>query len=472
MTSPASSLPAQRIDAAGRIHVDVRAMLALALPLMVNSAVQLVLSLTDVWFIGHISTSALAAVSSVHWMAMAVVMALSGIGMAVQTVAAQAFGARCYTRASQAVWIAMWGVLIATPLFVLIGLAGNLLVGLFGLPPDIHRQAADFWLPRVAGSPFGAAAWAVFGFFNGVSRPRLTLLVTAVMAIANALLNWLFIFHFNWGVTGSGLATSAAQAIGLMLALLFFLDDEFRTRFRSHLTWTPHWRRVLQQFQLGLPMGLLVAADLIGFSIFQVMQVKLDAVAGAATQLVMVLTAFSYMPGVGMAMAGTTLVGQSIGAGDRNWAYKLGTRSITLASCYMGGMGVLLALTGPWLLPWFTSGSDPQTPAVIALGEQLLWFAAVYQFFDGLNLGSSFCLRGAGDARVPAMLVLALSWIFFVPLSHVLTFAPGEGWFTSWPALGYGALGGWSAVIAYIFVAGTLLTLRWRSRAWQRLRHL
>ena len=56
------NLPAQRVDADGRAHVDQRAVFALALPLMANSAVQIVLSLTDMWFIGRISTPALAAV--------------------------------------------------------------------------------------------------------------------------------------------------------------------------------------------------------------------------------------------------------------------------------------------------------------------------------------------------------------------------------------------------------------------------
>jgi hypothetical protein len=50
---PAASLPAQRIDPDGRAHVDFRAVVALALPLMANSAMQIVLNLTDMWFVGH-----------------------------------------------------------------------------------------------------------------------------------------------------------------------------------------------------------------------------------------------------------------------------------------------------------------------------------------------------------------------------------------------------------------------------------
>ena len=240
-------------------------------------------------------------------------------------------------------------------------------------------------------------------------------------------------------------------------------------RYVAHLTWRPRLRRIWAQLRLGFPMGLMSAADLLAISIFQIMQVRLGAIGGAATQVVMVLTAIAYMPGFGIALAGTTLVGQSIGAGDRRWAYTLGNRVILLAALYMGGAGLLLALAGPWLLPIFAGVHDAASAQVAALGTQLLWFAAVYQFFDGLNMGSGFCLRGAGDAVVPALLVIVLSWFGFVPLAYVLSFAPGEGWFDRLPQLGYGARGGWAAVVIYIMLLGLMLLLRWRSRAWERL---
>src|SRR4029077_21262963 len=101
-------LPAQRIDPAGHAHVDQRAVLALALPLMLNSAVQIVLNLTDMWFMGRISTKALAAVGAVQWLVVVVVLVLGGAGTAVQTLVAQNFGARRYARAGQAVWTALW----------------------------------------------------------------------------------------------------------------------------------------------------------------------------------------------------------------------------------------------------------------------------------------------------------------------------------------------------------------------------
>ena len=113
-------------------------------------------------------------------------------------------------------------------------------------------------------------------------------------------------------------------------------------------------------------MGLLYAADILGFALFQLMQVRLGDVDGAATQIVMMLTSFCYMPAVGIAMAGTTLVGQAIGAEAPDWAYRVGNSIIVLAVLYMGMIGLLLAAAGTWLLPWFTNSADPQAALVAA----------------------------------------------------------------------------------------------------------
>ncbi|HYL03212.1 MAG TPA: MATE family efflux transporter [Steroidobacteraceae bacterium] len=463
-------LPAQRVDAAGHPHVDQRAVIALALPLMANSAVQIVLNLTDMWFIGRISTKALAAVGAVQWLVVVAVLVLGGAGTAVQTLVAQAYGARRYRRASGATWTALWAMLCATPLFVAVGAARHLILAPFGFDPEIERLASAFWFPRVGGAAAGAAVWAMFGFFNGTGRPRLTLLITVVTTVTNALLNQLFIFQLGWGIVGSAWATNAAQLLGLALAVGIFLQGNYRRLYGSRLTWRPHARRLVQQLRLGVPMGLAPAADLLGYAIFQMMQTRLGTAGGAATQIVTILTSLAYMPGYGIGSAGTTLVGQSIGAGARDWAARVGNRVILLAALYMGGIGVLIALGGRWILPFFAGAHDADSAAAVALGLQLLWLAAGYQFFDGLNLGSSLCLRGAGDVRIPALLVLPVSLLLFVPLAHAFTFATGQGWVHFLPQFGWGAVGGWVAVLIYVMVLGSTLFLRWRSRAWAAIR--
>ncbi len=462
--------PAQRIDAQGHAHIDLGAVWALALPLMANSAVQVILNLTDMWFIGHLSTAALAAVGAVQWLILGVLFLLGGASMAVQTLTSHAHGARRYRRASQAAWTALWLTLCIAPVCVALGALGGVILMPFGFSPRIDRLAQQFWFPRIGGASFAVAAWAMMGFFNGIGRTRVSFAVAAAAAIANVVFNDLFIFHLGWGVAGSAWASNAAQAVGFMLGFVLFLRAPLRASFRSHLTWRPVWGRIRRHLRLGLPMGLMPAADVLGFSVFQMMQVRYGTVAGAATQLVTVLTSICYLPGIGIATAAATLVGQSIGAGDRQWALRLGSRVILMAALVMGGIGVILAAFGPWLMPLFARAHDAGSAAAARLGAQLLWLAAAYQFFDGLNLGSSMCLRGAGDVRVPAALVFPVCWLIFLPLAYAFTFGPGQGWFSVLPQFGWGARGGWSAVIVYVVLLGSALFARWRSCAWQRIR--
>jgi multidrug resistance protein, MATE family len=333
----------------------------------------------------------------------------------------------------------------------------------------VQRMALEYWWPRlIAGGPPALLVWSLTGFFNGIGRSRVTLIVTVCIAFANVPFNQLFMFELGLGIAGAAWGTVAAQLVGAAVALAYFLGPRVRRSFGSHLVWRR--TRLRRQLELGLPMGLSATADMLGLALFQLMLVTVGTVPGAATQVVIMLTSLAYMPGVGIAMAGTTLVGQAIGAGDRDWAARLGTAVIWLDFAFMGVVGVLLALAGPVLLPLFVTAGDAEAAAVVQLGVPLLWLAACYQAFDGLNLGSSFCLRGAGDVRVPAVLVAILSWLLWVPLTHALTFAPGQGWVDFLPQYGYGALGGWSAAVVYVVLLGLTLWLRWRSGAWRALR--
>ncbi len=469
-TAVPTSLPAQRLDASGRARVDLRAILLLAAPFAANSAIQSVLNLTDTWFIGHISTSALAAIAAVHWPVIVCIALFGGVGLAGQPIVAQATGARRYTRASQAGWISLWSVLFVAPIFIALGFAGRQLLQPFGLAPEIEDQALAFWQPRMYGAPLAVALWGVLGFFNGIGRPQITFAIDVLVAVMNALLNTLFIFKWHWGIEGAAWATNCAQACGVLAACAVFMGPGIRRRFRSHLTWRLPLKRLYSQWKLGFPIGLLLAADMLGFTLFQLMQVRLSPVDGAAAQVTIMLTSIAFMPAVGMALAGTTLVGQSIGMGHREWARKIGNSIILLCMTYMGVIGLALGLFSPWLLPAFVASTDPQAAEVIRIGTTIMWIAAAYQLFDGLNLGSSFCLRGAGDANVPAILVIVLSWFLFVPLAHMLTFAPGQGWVDGLPQFGWGAIGGWAAAVVYIAALGVAMWLRWRSGAWEKIK--
>jgi len=395
---------------------------------------------------------------------------LCTMGLCVQTLVAQAHGAQSSLRASRGVWLGLWAGLITTPVFIGVAFAGPWLFAPFGLPSGVQAAAVEYWMPRLLGGPLSVALWALSGFFNGIGRARVTFFVMLLVAVLNAVLNDALIFRLGLGIAGSAWATTISVAAGSALSAALFLSRPLQNPYRTRLTWRPTWQGLRRVFALGIPTGLFPAVDLVAISLFQIMQVRLGAVEGAATQIVMMLTSLAYMPAIGIAMAGTTLVGQSIGAGDKAWAARMGNATIALVTAYMGAVGVVIGLGGPWLVPLFIDGSDPAAREVIALGLTLVWIGGAYQLFDGINLASAFCLRGAGDVKVPILYLMLLAWGGFVPLAHMFSFARGEGWVEFLPQFGWGAAGGWTAALIYIVALGVMMGLRWRSGAWQTIK--
>src|SRR6202167_6446324 len=213
MDDALKSLPGQAVGADGRLRIDYVAVATLAFPFMLNSAVQAVLNATDTWFIGRLSPAATAAIGAVYWPILVCVLLFGGVGLAVQTLVAQAYGAHRYARASQATWTALWASLFTVPAFVLLAVTAAKIFAPFGLPPEIGRLALTYWFPRMLGGPLGVALWAILGFFNGIGRPTVTLRIAAGVAVINALLNQLFMFNLGMGVAGSAWAANVAQVL-------------------------------------------------------------------------------------------------------------------------------------------------------------------------------------------------------------------------------------------------------------------
>ena len=462
-------VPAQRLDAAGRAHVDLRAILKLAAPLMITNSVQALLNLTDLWFIGRLSTDAVAAMGAIYWVLTCAVLLFGGVGLAVQTFVAQAYGSRRLARASHALWNALWATLAMAPLFLALAFAGPWLLHPFGLDSHVEALALEYWKPRMGGAFLGAMAWAAMGFFNGISAVRFTMLIVVVTTVSNAIANQVFIFELGMGMKGSAWGTNVAQLVGLAVAMWLFLRGDIARRYRSKLMWRPRLDLIRSQLKVGMPIGVMYGADVLGLAMSQMMIAQTSSIGAAATQIVMALTSMAYMPTIGIALAGTTLVGQSIGAGSRDWANRLGNVVIVMCAALMAFIAVLLIVVGPWVLPVFVSSGGPDATSVVALALVLLWPAAAYQIFDGLYFGASFCLRGAGDTRIPAATALILSWFLFVPLAHTLIFAPGQGWIDGLPQFDMGALGGWIALMVYVILLGSSMFWRWRHGAWRRV---
>src|SRR4029078_6304255 len=137
-------LPAVKQDVRGNRRVDLRAVIALALPLFINSSIQALLNLTDTWFIGRLSTDATAAVGASYWFVIVAILFFGGPGLAVQTLAAQAFGAGDNRSASRAAWAGVRGMLLVAPALAIIAVLGPGLMRVLNIEPHVAQLAASY----------------------------------------------------------------------------------------------------------------------------------------------------------------------------------------------------------------------------------------------------------------------------------------------------------------------------------------
>ena len=130
----------------------------------------------------------------------------------------------------------------------------------------------------------GLLVWSLTGFFNGIGRSRLTLLVTVVMALANIPFNQFFIFTCHLGIAGSAWGTVAAEVVGLALALAFFLGAP-RAPSLPARTSPGAGPRSAASSRSACRWASASPPTSLGLALFQLMLVSYSTAAGAATQI-------------------------------------------------------------------------------------------------------------------------------------------------------------------------------------------
>jgi MATE family multidrug resistance protein len=443
--------PVSRATAGGG---SVREVAALAAPAVVSLLSVTLMWTADTFFVGRVGTAEQGGVGFAGTVAWTILVFFVGVLNAVQIFVAQHVGARSLRGAGEMTWQGIYlGLAAAVPVMGLSFLAERLVTAL-RVDPAVAPHAAVYLQIRLLGAAGVFLANACENYLRGVGDTRSPMYVTFAANALNIVLDYLFIFgHYGCprlGVAGAAWATIAS---GLLQGVALFVLFERRARREGHLARAIEPLRrgsFLRLLRVGTPVGLQWLLDMGSWTVFTLVVAQLGAVQAAAHQVAISVLHFSFMPGYAISIAATTLVGQYLGAGDRESALRAAQSALRLALSFMGAMGVVFL----FFRHTFIAAFNPD-PAVVALGATLLLFAALFQVFDATNMVLSGVLRGAGDTRYPMAATIVLSWALFVPLVWLFSLR-----------LGYGAAGGWFAAV--IWLAGLALVLRHRyvRRGW------
>ena len=253
-SASARTLPAQRIDAAGRAHVDQRAVLALALPLMANSArADRPEPHRHVVHRPYLDAGASRPSGLCSGSCWAVVMVLGGVGSGGPADRRAGLRLAPLLRERRRRCGPLCGRRCAPRRCLLLsGACQRLILAPFGFDPEIQHLATQFWFPRVARLGVRCGVWAAVQFLQRYRPSARHAVITVVTAVATSCSTSCSSSISGWGIAGSGWATTVAQALALLMSLAVFLREPLsRGVPSSQLTWKPHWRPAAEQLRLG-----------------------------------------------------------------------------------------------------------------------------------------------------------------------------------------------------------------------------
>lgn len=433
----------------------IRRITVIALPVIANNLLTTGMQVTDAVMAGRLSAHDLAAISVGGSVYFPFFLLALGVLVAVSPISAQLFGGGRLRDigavARQGVWMALV-------------LSALLMLGCRFLQPVFHMAGVAQDLAPEAGAYVVAMAWGLPAMFlylvlrfvtEGIGHTRPILLVALLSSLLNIPLDYLFIFG------GFGIPAMGAVGCGYASALVMWVELGFMlvyvVRVRHHYAPLELFRRLepprlapqLELVQLGLPIGVMLFAEVGLFGAAALLMASFGTVTAAAHQIAVTVASFSFMAPLGLATGIQVVVGQAMGAGKPVTARRAGTTGIALTLAFE-----LLAALAIWLLRTPISHLFTTDIRVIQLASQLLVLAAAFQLPDGLQVASAGALRGLKDARIPMVITLLAYWGAGLTLAWWLGFR-----------MEVGPVGIWGGLIAGLSVAGVLLAMRFRVRA-------
>ena len=367
-------------------------------------------------------------------------------------------------------WLSLPDWPVARRLFAVILAA--LLMGLIALAPifmlrlpidhQVLTRAVSFLRALNWGTPVLFLYFTLRRYlqaFNHV-RPIAVALVTA--NLCNAFGNWLLIYGHSWGpihipalgITGSGLATSISRAyLALFVAATVWrVERQHNYGLRSMLRHIES-SRLTRLTLLGAPAGAQIFVEIAIFATVTFLIGTMGALPLSGHEIALNCASFTFMVPFAISAAAAVRVGQAIGRKAPQEAAAAGWAAILFGAACMATFSAIL-----FLFPHPIARAFTPDPNVIAATIPLLFVAALFQFFDGLQITATGALRGAGNTHAGLIVQIVGYWIIGLPIGYLLAFR-----------LHHGAVGLWLGLCAGLIVAGTALTTVWH-RTTQKLR--
>lgn len=429
--------------------------LKLALPIIGGMLSQSLLNLIDAALVGKLGETALAGVGIGGYAMFMVTAIVFGLSSGVQAQTARRHGEQAWSHRAGALNAGLIiAFLVALPLTLFCLWQAPWLLSLIGQDAEVNDIAIDYFRWRVLGLVAIAMIFCFRGFWNGIQRTGLYLGIIMVTHLVNVLASVGLIFgHMGlptMGAAGAGAGTTISIVIGLCLWFGYSLRFAIPSGFLAH---RPTLRVFTTTIRLAAPHSFQQLWFAGGYAVLFWILGHLSTSSVAVGHVLVNLSLFLILPGVGLGLAAMSLVGQAMGRDEQVDAHRWGWDVVRIAWVSLALLALPMLIFPDQVLSLFLAEEE-----LIAMGRLPLQLTALMIVLDAAALVLGQALLGAGANRTVMTTTLATQWLLFLPLA----------WWVG-VTLGYGLLGIWWIQLAYRCLNSLWFALIWQRRRWQEL---
>ena len=403
-----------------------RALLLLAVPMVLETVMESVFAVVDVFFVSRLGVEAVATVGLTESMMTLVYTAAMGLSIGVTAMVARRIGEKDPEGAART---AVQGVALGVGIAVVLGVGGAIfaptLLGLMGATSEIIEPGVSYTRIMLGGNATVLLLFMINAIFRGAGDAAIAMRVLWLANAINIFLDPMLIFGIGpfpeLGIMGAAVATNIGRGTAVLFQLYILARASGRVRVLARhirLNLGVMWQLV-RLSGTGTFQVFIGTASWIG--LVRILSVfGSDVLAGYTIGIRVII--FAILPSWGMSNAAATMVGQALGAAKPERAEK----AVWIAGFYnmifLGIIGLIFIVFAPQIVSVFTSDPEPARYGVMCLRIVSMGFL-FYAY--GMVLTQSF--NGAGDTWTPTIINLFIFWLLELPLAYVLAHPLGIG---------------------------------------------
>ena len=434
-----------------------RALLMLAVPMVLETVMESLFAVVDVFFVAKLGPDAIATVGLTESMLYIVYSIAMGLGIGATAVVARRIGEQDDDGASRAGMQAIiLGIAVAAAIAIVGVMFAPELLNALGASESVQTTGAGYTRIMLGGNVVIVMLFLINAVFRGAGDAAIAMRVLWLANALNMILGPCFIFGLGpfpeLGVTGAAVATTIGRGCGVAYQVRQLLRARGRIRIRrEHLL--PDFALLRRIWSLSSTAALQILIGTTSWiGIIRVLA-SFGSTVVAGNTIGMRIILFAILPSWGLSNAAATMVGQGLGAQKPERAEKAAWLAGFYNMIFLGCIGLIFIVLPRQIVAIFTQDAGVTVYAVACLRTVSYGF-----LFYAYGMVLTGALNGAGDTWTPTWINLLVFWIWEIPLAYALAnHTPLRAFGVFWAMMvGYSSL---ALVSGYVFSRG-----RWKQK--------